>query len=171
MEVLQELISLFVEKGIDFEFMAHPPEGNTINASTLRGHSIEEAAKSMLVTVKKEKSSKSEIVGYFLVVVPGHRRIDFKAVARYANGRRTDFANTSELSRLMKCQSGAVPPFSFHPEVKVLVDELIIEQDRIVFNAGRLDRSIAISTAMYVRNFDFPLAQISKTLNESIYLN
>ncbi len=52
---------------------------------------------------------------------------------------------------LTGCPVGAIPPFSFNDELIVLADPLIAENEESVFNAGRLDRSIFMQTADYIR--------------------
>jgi Ala-tRNA(Pro) deacylase len=47
---------------------------------------------------------------------------------------------------------GSVPPFSFNPQVRLVVDPALVERfAEIAFNAGRLDRSIVLDSADYVR--------------------
>ena len=43
---------------------------------------------------------------------------------------------------------GAVPPVSFHPELKLVIDPMVFERyEEIAFNAGQLDASIIINAA------------------------
>ena len=53
------------------------------------------------------------------------------------------------MKRLTNCDSGAVPPFSFNEDLSVIVDPELYENEEIVFNVGRLDRSIYISSKDY----------------------
>jgi Ala-tRNA(Pro) deacylase len=46
---------------------------------------------------------------------------------------------------------GAIPPFSFNDQLQVLADPLIQENEEVVFNAGRLDRSIFMKLDDYLR--------------------
>ncbi|MBS1227785.1 MAG: putative cytoplasmic protein [Proteobacteria bacterium] len=47
---------------------------------------------------------------------------------------------------------GAVPPFSLWPNVKLVVDpKLLEENEEIAFNAGRLDTSMLLNSADYRR--------------------
>jgi Ala-tRNA(Pro) deacylase len=47
---------------------------------------------------------------------------------------------------------GAVPPFSFWPNVKLIVDpNLLDDHDEIAFNAGRLDASMVLNSEDYRR--------------------
>ena len=41
-------------------------------------------------------------------------------------------------------------PFAFNPELELIVDPSLLENDDIYFNAARLDRSVALKTRHYV---------------------
>ncbi len=46
---------------------------------------------------------------------------------------------------------GSIPPFSFNEQLLLLADPLIRESQEVVFNAGRLDRSIFMNEDDYFR--------------------
>ena len=46
---------------------------------------------------------------------------------------------------------GAITPFSFSDQLQVLADPLIGQNEEVVFNAGRLDRSIFMKLDDYIR--------------------
>jgi Ala-tRNA(Pro) deacylase len=47
---------------------------------------------------------------------------------------------------------GAIPPFSFHPQLKLVADpELFDRYDEIAFNAGDLTRSVVLDAQDYLR--------------------
>ena len=52
---------------------------------------------------------------------------------------------------LTGCVIGAIPPFSFNDQLILLADPLIQENEEVVFNAGRLDRSIFMKSVDYFR--------------------
>ena len=45
--------------------------------------------------------------------------------------------------------TGTVLPFSFNPELELLVDPTLLENVEIYFNAARLDRSLVLKTSDY----------------------
>lgn len=161
METFWKILSVLDDHAIGFELIPHEPAGRTDRASAIRGHDLGEAAKSMLIEVRPLGGQRGRS-GFVLAVVPGHRKLDFKAIARLQGSKRAQLARPAEIERLARCAAGAVPPFSFHRELDVLVDSALAARERMVFNAGRLDRSIAISTQSYVDAFKFPCAVISQ---------
>ena len=55
------------------------------------------------------------------------------------------------MEALTACVFGAIPPFSFHPALRLVADPLLFERfPQIAFNAGRLDRSIILDTEDYL---------------------
>jgi len=60
------------------------------------------------------------------------------------------------------CAIGAIPPFSFVPDIRLVVDpQLLAGHEEIAFNAGRLDTSIVLNAADYERIASPQLADIT----------
>lgn len=126
-------------------FIGHPPQGATDLASLLRGHPLRQAAKSLVIRVALPGKKRQ----YVLAVVRGDHRVDLGAVAAVMGGVRAGFADRATAERLTGCVSGSIIPFSFHPDLHVVVDPGLLEQDEIYFNAARLDQSVALSAHAY----------------------
>jgi Ala-tRNA(Pro) deacylase len=85
--------------------------------------------------------------------------VDFNAVKKYFNADSVAFAQREKAQELTGCVIGAIPPFSFSVEItgagsdplQLLADPLIQNNDEVVFNAGRLDRSIMMKLSDYIR--------------------
>ena len=45
---------------------------------------------------------------------------------------------------------GSVPPFSLNPDLAIVVDEGLLENETLFFNAGRLDRSMELDTRDWI---------------------
>ena len=56
------------------------------------------------------------------------------------------------MDALTGCVFGAIPPFSFHPNLKLVADPLLFERfNEIAFNAGVLEKSVIMNTDDYLR--------------------
>ena len=56
------------------------------------------------------------------------------------------------MDELTGCVFGAIPPFSFHPNLKLVADPLLFERfNEIAFNAGMLEKSVIMDTKDYLR--------------------
>jgi Ala-tRNA(Pro) deacylase len=147
-DIHDRIMALLEQGGADYRTLDHEPEGRTDLASQIRGHVLRQAAKAMVVAVRSRDGERRRFV---LAVVPGDRRVNFDAIARVHQARGASLASAHEAANLTGCTMGAVPPFSFDPKLTLMVDEHLMEEQQIVFNAGRLDRSVFLRSDDYLR--------------------
>src|SRR5579859_6416205 len=142
-----QLIALLDSRGAHYRLIDHEPEGRTEIVSPMRGNALSQAAKCIILMVKLGK----KVTRYILAVVPGDARVDLQAVKALLGGTYIAFASTDIAERLAGSVAGTVLPFSFDPELELIVDPSLLESDVLYFNAARLDRSMALQTSDYVR--------------------
>ena len=140
-----QLIALLDSRGAHYRVLDHEPEGRTEVVSPLRGNTLSQAAKCIVLMVKLGK----KVTKYILAVVPGDARVDLNAVKALMGGTYVAFASPDIAERLAGSVTGTVLPFSFNPELELVVDPSLLENDEIYFNAARLDRSLALKTSDY----------------------
>lgn len=140
------LLALLDQQGIPYRLIDHAPEGRTELVSAMRGNTLPQAAKCIMLMVKLGK----KVTRYILAVVPGDARVDLQAVKALLQGSYVAFASSEIAERLAGSVTGTILPFSFNPEVDVVVDPSLLENEEIYFNAARLDRSMALKTRDYV---------------------
>ncbi len=140
------LIGLLDQGRARYRLLDHAPEGRTELVSAMRGNQLVQAAKCMVVMVKQGK----KITRYILAVLPGDMQVDLEMIKRLLGGTYVSFASRSVAEQLSGAEVGAILPFAFSTELELIVDPRLLEQDEIYFNAGRLDRSVALRTADYV---------------------
>jgi Ala-tRNA(Pro) deacylase len=140
------LLGLLHAERTAYRLIPHRPEGRTAAASVLRGHPLDQAAKSVMVRVASGKRSRR----YVLAVVPGDRRVDLAALAgRYA-AREAAFATRAVAERLAGGVSGSFAPFAFSPDFDLVLDDRLLAHEEIYFNAYRLDLSLALPVTDYL---------------------
>ena len=76
--------------------------------------------------------------------------MDLQAVKAMMQGTYVAFASSDIAERLAGSVAGTILPFSFNPELELVVDPSLLENDEIYFNAARLDRSMVLKTSDYV---------------------
>ncbi len=91
-----------------------------------------------------------KITKYILAVVPGNAKVDLQAVKALMKGTYVAFASSDIAERLAGSVAGTILPFSFNPELELVVDPSLLKSDELFFNAARLDRSLALKTSDYV---------------------
>lgn len=146
-DIHEQLRALLDQEGATYRVIEHEPEGRTEVIARIRGNRIEQSIKSMVLQVRLTR--KENI--YCLANVPGNCRIDFDGVKNYFHADSVAFAQREKAQELTGCVIGSIPPFSFNDQLQLLADPLIQENDEVVFNAGRLDRSIMMKLSDYLR--------------------
>jgi Ala-tRNA(Pro) deacylase len=146
-EIHEQLCSLLDREGASYRIIEHEPEGRTEVIAKIRGNRIEQSIKSMVLQVRLRPNENM----YCLANVPGDCRVDFEGVKNHFKADSVAFAQREKAQELTGCVIGAIPPFSFSDQLILLADTLIQENDEVVFNAGRLDRSIMMKSGDYIR--------------------
>ena len=146
-DIHQQLCDLLEEQGAAFRVIEHESEGRTEFIAKIRGNKIEQSIKSIVVQVRRKGQGNL----YCLANVPGDCRIDFDGIKRLFHADSVAFAARDKAQALTGCVIGAIPPFSFNDQLQILADPLIQQNEDVVFNAGRLDRSIFMKLADYIR--------------------
>ena len=130
---------------VPYRLIDHAPEGRTEVVSPMRGNALAQAAKCLVLMIKLGK----KVTRYVLAVVPGDARVDLPAVKALLGGTYVAFASPEIAERLAGSVPGTVLPFSFTPELELIVDPSLLDNDEIYFNAARLDRSMVLNASDY----------------------
>jgi len=157
-DIHSRLIGLLDREGATYRVLEHEQEGKTEMIAKIRGNRIEQSIKSIVVQVRLNRKENV----YCLANVPGDCRIDFDGIKRHFEADSVAFASREKAQELTDCVIGAIPPFSFSDQLQVLADPLIRENEEVVFNAGRLDRSIFMKMEDYIRIAKPQITQIAQ---------
>jgi Ala-tRNA(Pro) deacylase len=145
-ETYARLIALLDGHGARYRLIDHAPEGRTEIVSPMRGNALSQAAKCIVLMVKIGRKATRHVLG----VVPGDARVDLGAVKALLGGTYIAFASPEAAERLAGSVAGTILPFTFHPDLELIVDPALLENEEIYFNAARLDRSMVLKTGDYV---------------------
>ncbi len=130
-----------------YRICVHPPSGKSEEVARIRGTLPGQGAKALVCGYKQDGQRH-----YVLAIQPGDRKADLSRLARALDTSKVSLVSPEEVLRLTGCVPGAVPPFSFHPELRLLADpELFGSHQEIAFNAGSLERSVILNTQDYLR--------------------
>jgi Ala-tRNA(Pro) deacylase len=143
----ERLITLLDEHEASYRIVEHEQEGRSEQISKIRGNEPNQAMKAIVVSVRGGGGGKR----YVLAVLPGISRLDMKSLCKAMGAQKGKFATTEEATEITGCVMGAVPPFSFRDDLPIFVDPACKKNTEVVFNAGRLDRSIFMKFEDYER--------------------
>lgn len=143
----ERVLALLDAAGAPYRLIEHEPEGRSERISLIRGNRPEQAAKAMVLDLRGGGGGRRHV----LAILPGSRKLDFAAVAAQYGARKCGFASPETAQAITGCIMGAVPPFALHDTLSVVVDEALLSNQTLFFNAGRLDRSMELDTAEWLR--------------------
>jgi Ala-tRNA(Pro) deacylase len=142
LDVYGRLIADLDASGAHYRMIEHAPEGRTELVSALGGHAVAHAAKCLILLVKIGKKQ----TRYVLAVVPGDARLDLVAVKALLGASYVAFADTGKAEQLAGSVIGTVLPFRYDERLELIADPALLDADVLYFNAGRLDRSVALAS-------------------------
>jgi len=141
----EKLIALLDQHQARYRLMEHQATGKCEAVAAIRGTAVGQGAKALVCHVKG-----NGVKQHVLAVLPADQQADLSKVAAAVGGRRASLASPAETDVLTGCVFGAIPPFSFHPDLSLVVDPLLFDRyPEIAFNAGLLDRSVILNTEDY----------------------
>ncbi len=145
--IVSRIIEILKNNNSWFEAFEHEPVRTSEEAAKTRdGYSLHQGAKAIIIRVKRSASDK-----YFVMLVfPGDLRFDSDKVKKLFNAKDVRFATEEEVVNLTDgVQPGGVPPFGNLFGLEVVVDPILLKNEKIVFNAGDRSFSIGMKSADY----------------------
>lgn len=146
-EIHQHLVSLLDNERARYRVVEHEAVGQCEAVSEIRGTALGQGAKALVCKVKGNGVNQ-----HVLAILAADRQADLSRVARHIGGSKASLASPAEVDALTACVFGAIPPFSFHPALRLIADPLLFDRfSEIAFNAGLLEKSIIMNTEDYLR--------------------
>jgi len=170
--MFKRVLTLLRDSKADLQVIRHDAVGTSAEVAKIRGNDPARSAKAMVIQFKEKGQTR-----YRLAVLPGSAQLDFDALKEILGSK---VSLVADVERLTECPKGTVPPFSFWDNIPLLLDQRIADiatwppvpavlgdvDDRsgkyIFFNAGALDRSIALNVEDYLRITRPQMASFSK---------
>jgi Ala-tRNA(Pro) deacylase len=131
----EEIIKLLKTNNIDYKETEHEPVYTSEQAAKVRGISLSQGAKSLLLKSEND---------FILAILPGDRKLDSKKFKGLLKIKDFRFALPEEVKNKMGCEIGACYPFGNLIGLLTYVDNSLSKNEVISFNPGVHDRSIEI---------------------------
>lgn len=146
-KTFQQLVELLAQHQAQFRIIEHPSAGKSEEVAKIRGTAIGQGAKALVCLVKG-----NGVKQHVLAVLPADKQAELPKIAHALGGSRAYLASPKEVAELTDCVFGAIPPFSFHPNLRLIADpSLLARYTELAFNAGTLERSVILNTQDYAR--------------------
>lgn len=145
--VTKQITDLLTQNNCWFETFEHEPVFTSEEAAKVRiGYSLQQGAKAIIVRVKITNTEKK----FAMLVMPGDKRFDTEKVKLLFGAKDIRFATTDEVSSITNgIQTGGVPPFGNLFNLEVIIDPKLLENEKIIFNAGDRRFSVAMKSEDY----------------------
>lgn len=142
-DVLRRIQDWLSGAGIAFRQVQHPPTYTSEESARARGEDLRVGGKALVLKVDDE---------FQLFVLSAARKLDSGAIKKHFRAKKLRFASPEELEQMTGLTQGEVPPFG--PPIlpfALNVDESILDNELIAFNAGSLTTSIIMPVREYMR--------------------
>jgi Ala-tRNA(Pro) deacylase len=140
MTIANRVSDYLAEQDADYEIVSHPHSSTSMESAQLAHVPGDRIAKSVVLEDDR---------GYLLAVLPASCKVDLGELHRQTN-RNLGLATEYELDALFEdCEPGAVPPFGNVYEMDTIVDETLVEQSDIYFEAGDHECLVHVSAETF----------------------
>ena len=123
----EALKSLLDDNNMPYKVLTHEKVFTSEEAARTRGVPLSSGVKAMVVKADD----------FYMVLVPGDRKIDFSALPGKAA-----LAAPDDVLRITNCEPGSVHPFGNLFGLRVFMDRRILDNKTVNFNAGLHEISI-----------------------------
>lgn len=128
------------KQGVEYDIMAHPRSYTSMDTAQVSHVSGDHLAKSVLLR---------DGHGYLVAVVPATHRIDLASLERLLE-RPLQLATETEIGALFgDCDFGAIPPCGTAYGLETVVDDALIRQREVWFEAGDHEELIRVDGVQF----------------------
>lgn len=145
---VNKIKSLIKKAGFWYDYLEHEPVRTSEEAARIRPdkYTISQGAKALIVRIRQYGGNKF----FCMLVVPGDVKFNMKKVKKLTGAKDIRFATEKEVSEITDgIKVGGVPPFGNLFDLVLYVDQKVMDNEIIIFNAGDKKASIAINTKDY----------------------
>ncbi len=127
MTVLEKIIQLLTDAGVEYEKIEHVAVYTSEDAAKIRDTSAAMGAKALVLIADKQP---------VLAVVPGDQRLNFKKFKLAFGVKDLRMATPEEVKQITTLEIGSIPPLGKALNLKSYYDNSFMDKDIVAFNAG-----------------------------------
>jgi prolyl-tRNA editing enzyme YbaK/EbsC (Cys-tRNA(Pro) deacylase) len=141
--MFEEIKEWLTAQSITFKQVHHGATETSEAAALARGEDLSIGGKALVLKIDDS---------FKLCVLSAAKKIDSGALKKHFGAKKLRFADKDELKELTGLVPGSVPPFG-KPliDLELLLDQSILQNQKIAFNAGSLNDSIIMSVQDYLK--------------------
>lgn len=148
--VFEKIKKLLDESHVKYNLLEHEPVYTSEEAACMREKLTGQPAKEIMECGAKAMIVKAD-GAYYQLILAAVRKIDFDKVRAVLGVKKVGLASRDDVVALTDCVPGSVPPFGILFGLSILVDQSLLQQREIYFNAGELTISIMMALDDWMR--------------------
>jgi len=142
------------QKKVKFEAAEYEhEEKGAVFASQAIGFPLERTIKTLVADLGNKK--------YALALMPGDKHLDLKSLARVCEVKKANMADVETAERLTGYFVGGISPFGTKQRLPVVMDESLVQFDKVAINAGQRGIMLIMSPKDIVKATDCKIANLS----------
>ncbi len=146
-------IAFLKSEGIPYEIVQYPhEEKGAAYAARALGYALEATVKTLVVDLGNRS--------YSLALMPGHRQLDMKKMARACGVKRAAMADTATAERLTGYRVGGISPFATQHPLSAVMEESLLRNKQVLINAGQRGTMLQMDPAEIVKALGCPTAAL-----------
>jgi Ala-tRNA(Pro) deacylase len=141
--VFESIKEMLETASVPFKMVRHEPTFTSQQSAKARGEDISTGGKAIIMKIGES---------FKLFVLSAALRVESASIKKHFMEKRIRFATKEELHELTGLVPGCVPPFG-EPilHLELYVDNSVLQNEKIAFNAGSLTDSIIMQTEDYLK--------------------
>lgn len=149
---VNKIKDLLDQHSVNYKCFEHTAVRTSEEAAAIRPeYTIAQGAKALIVRIKKKGIPSDAAKQFVQVVVPGDARFNPSKTRSVLQAKDIRFATEAEVAEITDgVEPGGVPPFGVLWGMPVYVEETLLQNDEIIYNAGDRRYSIAMSPTDYM---------------------
>ncbi len=149
------VIKFLKQKNIPFDVVRYTHEEKGAEfAARAAGFALEKTVKTLVVDLGDKKC--------LLALLPGDKQLDLKSIARMCSVKRAVMADTETAERLTGYLVGGISPFGVKQSLPVVIEESILQFDRVLINAGQRGTMLLMMPEDIVKTLDGKISKVSR---------
>lgn len=146
-------IKFLQQTGTPFEVVKYEHEvKGAAFAAKATGFPLAKTIKTLVVNLSDKQHA--------LVLMPGDNHLDLKRLAKLCAVKRAVMADTATAERLTGYLVGGISPFDTKHKLSILMEESLLELDKVLINAGQRGIMLALSPKDIVKTLNCKIAKM-----------
>ena len=138
--IVIKIKSFLEEHQINYQQITHKPAASAEEYHQILGTRYEQQAKALLIRYKKPGDK-----GFVVVTLPAQKRANLEQIKEILQAKSVRLAERTQMETVTGCNFGELPPLGKIFGLQLVMDQELLQEPKIYFNAGKLDLSIIMS--------------------------